>query len=181
MFKKLSKFIHPTFKKAEEAKAAKLKNIPFLIASLIVLITVNVIPNVIGGETGALLSIIMIPVMIVAFIFTLIFFLRMIFLISEQQRLNQCTCKCGTRFIYPENVTYELGNTAQRSTTTKNDGIIRKTSQDVHLTCTCPKCGTVKTFTRGVTIKSEELSSMGTVLSTKNYNIDDWLFDFFSI
>lgn len=178
MFKKLFQFVRPTFRKAEEAKEAKKKSLLLLIAGVVVMIVISIIPQVVNGTAGTVLTVIMVPIAIATVIFNFIFFLRMIFSLSEQRRLEKCVCSCGSRFRYPENVTYELGNTTQNTSTTK-DGAIRKTYQEVHLTCTCPQCGKVKKFTRAATIKSEDLSPLGIVLRESTYSVEDWLVDFF--
>ena len=98
----------------------------------------------------------------------------------ELNRYQTIFCECGEKYIYPDNVAYEItGEQISSGKDPKNDNIIRHTNTKVTLHCKCQKCKKERTIDTTFITERTVLNKRGVLLTTDTYPLEEKLVSFF--
>lgn len=99
---------------------------------------------------------------------------------KELGRMQNIYCECGEKFMFPNNVAYEItGEQISSGKDPKNDNVITHTNTKVFFHCTCEKCGKEHNFGTSFITERKTFNKRGVLLTTKAFPLDQQLEDFF--
>ena len=136
-----------------------------------------VLCTVLGSAIGiAILESLGMFIIVAAVIFFVIWFSAK----KEAARLQAVFCECGERFLFPDNVVYEIVKEQISSGKEPNStDVQRHTNTYVAFHCTCHKCGKTRDFTSRFVTKWETFNDRGVLLRTRDYPLEGQLEKFF--
>ena len=107
------------------------------------------------------------------------FFAVWYFVRKEAFRMQNAICECGEKFVFPDNVSYEVkGEQVSSGRNSNGNGSTSHTSTTVTIHCKC-KCGKTHTFDSTFVTSKREMNQQGVVIRTYDYPLEKLLADFF--